>query len=111
MRSTIIFIIALSISGLSMAQTKELSPEAREIVFQAIADHVYAEKNDLVRAPQKISDFNYHYLSPEKALVTGSSFSPMDKKVIGYKCDIDVIGRGIIESIYDFEIVKCDLTI
>lgn len=92
-----------------MPSDKELSSEAKQLVYDAIVNYVYAEEEGRIRAPQNVSDFRYHYLSSEKVLVFGSSFSPMDQKVITYKCDIDVIGRGIIESVYDFEIASCDL--
>lgn len=99
------------VSNIAFANAKELSPLAKNLVFQAIVDHVYAEEGGLVRAPQKMADFQYEYLNPEKVLVRGASFNPLDQKVIGYSCDIEVTGRGIIESIYDFQIIDCQLSL
>ena len=98
-------------SGVSHAQTSDLTPQAEKLIFSAIADYVYLETNGLVRAPQKTKDFSYKVVASETVQVEGKSFSPMDNKEIEYSCRVEVLGRGIIESRYDFEITFCDLKI
>jgi hypothetical protein len=98
-------------TGVSHAQTSELTPKAEKLIFAAIADYVYLEANGLVRAPQKTTNFNYSVVGSEAIQVEGKSFSALDNKEIGYSCRIEVLGRGIIESPYDFEITYCELKI
>lgn len=98
-------------SSVSYAEEMAISPLAKKLIFKAIAEHVYLEEQGLARVPQKASDFEYTVTAPETIVVAGKSFSPLDNKKIQYHCEIEVLGRGTIESEYDFEITYCDLKI
>lgn len=111
MKTLILFALSFfSLSEASLASVKELTPAAKELVFEAIADYVYVAKRGVARSPQHVFDFSYDMVNSETLIVTGGSYSPLDQKVLEYNCKIEILGRGTIESSYDFEVVSCELT-
>lgn len=111
MKTLILFALCLfSLSEASLAGVRDLTPEAKELVFEAIADYVYVEKRGLARSPQHVFDFTYDMVNSETLIVTGGSYSPLDQQVLEYHCQIEILGRETIESSYDFEVVSCELT-
>ena len=98
-----ILLISILFSSLAFAQKSDLTPEAEKLVFAAISEEVY------LHAPGNIKDFDYLLVDEEVLSVKGKSFSTLDNKVVSYNCEIALLGRGKIESRYDFEISFCDL--
>lgn len=106
-----IVLLAATLLLANFASAAELTPMAKQLVLDAIAQNVYAEAGGLVRAPQSVADFTFTQLSAEYMVVEGSSFSAMDNRMIGYRCEIEILGREVIESEYDFSVVGCELTL
>lgn len=107
---TLICLIALVFAHSALAW--ELTPAAKDLVLSSIANAVYAEDaSGNVRAPQAASDFQFVVESEDMLIVTGQSFSAMDNKVIGYLCQVELLGRDTIESEYDFELLNCQLSL
>jgi hypothetical protein len=105
----IILIMTVVFALPSFAQDFQFNVQAKEIITEAIGEHVYYEDEGFERLPQGQEDFKFNLVEKNKIIVTGKSLSEWDMQDIEYYCEINILSDGLIEKIEDIEVDFCTL--